>query len=317
MGLPLGAVLFAAALLLVGSAGQKFAPDAGCRFNAASSTIDCAALNLQHVPTGLSLVPPDNVQATALTLAGNNIGGIPKNIFNQLTQLETLDLDNNLITTINVDAFIAVTTLTTLDLSNGRLTSFDGSQLSSTIEQLLLSNNSITSIPLQSFSSLTNLKTLTLYNNPLENCCSLLHQGSISLQSLAKVATAPSGIAASSCEFPVANIFGVTTQEASAKCAVSTTPPPSSGSGTTAGPSPSPSPHGSSSAKHRTELEAVGSVIGVLVAVVVVVGIVWGCKRHPASAPWESYEGPRRAWASIGDDGRDYIMFDDAEDTEV
>ncbi|KAM0679743.1 hypothetical protein GINT2_002153 [Glugoides intestinalis] len=88
-------------------------------------------------------------------------------LFDDLTNLESLSLQNNNIKELQPNIFNNLQKLESLDLSNNKLTEFPEGILSElgSLQELYLSRNEIKSFPIGLFTDLTNLKILFLSQN--------------------------------------------------------------------------------------------------------------------------------------------------------
>nr|3G39_A Chain A, Variable lymphocyte receptor VLRB.2D [Petromyzon marinus] len=108
------------------------------------TTVDCSGKSLASVPTGI----PTTTQV--LYLYDNQITKLEPGVFDRLTQLTRLDLDNNQLTVLPAGVFDKLTQLT----------------------QLSLNDNQLKSIPRGAFDNLKSLTHIWLLNNPWDCACS-------------------------------------------------------------------------------------------------------------------------------------------------
>ena len=113
------------------------------------------------------------INLTILNLNSNDLteSTVPSGIFDDLTNLETLDLSANDFTTLPAGLFTSLSALTTLTFNtNASLTTLDAGVFGglSALTTLNLSNNaSLTTLPAGVFTNLTALTTLNLRSNAL------------------------------------------------------------------------------------------------------------------------------------------------------
>lgn len=126
------------------------------------TTVRCMFLQLDHVPR----VPQET---TILDLRFNKIREIPRNAFTNMSQLNTLLLNNNQLTRLENDAFNGLSELRYLYLYKNhirtiRKLAFRGLEK---LEQLYLHFNKIESLEPETFFNLRSLDRLFLHNNKL------------------------------------------------------------------------------------------------------------------------------------------------------
>ncbi|XP_063411162.1 uncharacterized protein LOC134694097 [Mytilus trossulus] len=92
------------------------------------------------------------------------------NLFDNLTALSSLWLDNNKITTVEVHLFRGLTALSKLNLRHNRITTLDINLFNNltALSGLDLGQNQITTLDINLFDKLTALSSLYLDNNPLD-----------------------------------------------------------------------------------------------------------------------------------------------------
>ncbi|XP_070539663.1 toll-like receptor Tollo [Ptychodera flava] len=108
---------------------------------------------------------------TILMLQGNNITHISENQFENMTDLQELNLAMNSITWIEEGALRYLSKLTYFDLRSNKLQTVSGSEFSfmPNLQYLNLNFNNISHIHMNSFKSLRNLEYLLLDHNRLED----------------------------------------------------------------------------------------------------------------------------------------------------
>ena len=119
--------------------------------------------------------------------AGNQgIASLKSGDFAGLTNLETLELDDNSFTTLPADVFSGLTSLETLVLSRGALSSIPDGLFAglTTLTTLKLESNDLIALPGTVFSGLTALKTLDLQQNDLTMLPANVFSGLSALTSL-------------------------------------------------------------------------------------------------------------------------------------
>ena len=124
--------------------------------------------NIHKLPKGIF----DNlINLESLYLNGNNIKELPKGIFDKLTKLKTLGLSTNSIQNLPKGIFDKLTNLKQLQLSDNKITEIENGIFDklSSIESIGLSNNYITRIHDNAFGNLEKLSHIYLYNNKLKN----------------------------------------------------------------------------------------------------------------------------------------------------
>ncbi|XP_064097880.1 chondroadherin-like [Macrobrachium nipponense] len=137
--------------------------------------LDLSSNILRSVPTESFF---NLANLTVLKLDGNKIEGIGEEAFSGLTQLNTLDLENNLISTVEDNAFRkswVQNLVLTKNLLEG-LNNFSFVGLENATQWIDLSHNNFSSIPAQTLKNLTRLRHLDLSHNKL----SRLEDGSFS-----------------------------------------------------------------------------------------------------------------------------------------
>ncbi|XP_033105622.1 leucine-rich repeats and immunoglobulin-like domains protein 2 [Anneissia japonica] len=126
------------------------------------TSIDCSRRSLTHIPTDI----PEWV--TVLSLQTNMIDTIPEGIFDNLPDLQELDLSDNDISSVNQSAFMELVSLTELNLAENELTSIP--QLSTAVQNLttlILNHNQIKSISQSAIAMFPHMETLDLNFNTL------------------------------------------------------------------------------------------------------------------------------------------------------
>ena len=106
-----------------------------------------------------------------LGLSGNNLSSLPQGIFQGLSNLQTLRLEENNLSSLPQGIFQGLSNLQSLQLYNNNLSSLPQGifQGLSNLEELTLHNNNLSSLPQGIFQGLSNLRRLLLQNNNLSS----------------------------------------------------------------------------------------------------------------------------------------------------
>ena len=130
-------------------------------------TFDNAKTYITNIDDIYKIENPHNVKK--LYLSNNKLTSLPDNIFNSLTQLQTLRLYDNNLTSLPENIFNSLIRLQTLSLYSNNLSSLPENIFNSLtqLQELYLSNNNFVSLSYNIFNSLTQLQILTLYQNKL------------------------------------------------------------------------------------------------------------------------------------------------------
>ncbi|MGL5084534.1 MAG: NlpC/P60 family protein [Clostridium sp.] len=127
--------------------------------------------NLTIISTNLHNIYSDNFKTLSIlkTLKiDGSISSVNSNLFNSLTNLESLDLSNNTISDFNLDSIKNSNKLVKLVLANNNLSSFSGDTEISNIKYLDLSNNRFyNASSLSSISKIASVENLLLNNNEM------------------------------------------------------------------------------------------------------------------------------------------------------
>ncbi|KAM0680290.1 hypothetical protein GINT2_001676 [Glugoides intestinalis] len=122
---------------------------------------------LEKIP---DLLFDDLTNLESLSLQNNNIKELQPNIFNNLQKLESLDLSKNKLTEFPSCVFDDLTNLKSLSLQNNNIKELQPNIFNNLqkLEYLRLYNNKLTEFPSCVFDGLVNLKLLSLQNNNIK-----------------------------------------------------------------------------------------------------------------------------------------------------
>nr|AIO08224.1 variable lymphocyte receptor C [Petromyzon marinus] len=160
-------------------------------------TVDCSSKTLADVPTGIPASTErlelqynqlTSIDAKAfrglsnltyLTITSNpQLQSLPAGVFDQLTELGTLVLQDNQLKSLPSGVFDSLTKLTILQLHYNQLQSIPKGAFDklTKLETLQLLNNKLQSVPDGAFDSLAQLSDLRLDNNPWDcECASIIY----------------------------------------------------------------------------------------------------------------------------------------------
>ena len=143
---------------------------------------DCAAVDsesqarvarLNIAEQGLTSLRADDFDGLTrlqeLLLDGNQLAALPEGVFDSLTSLEFLWLNDNQLTSLRADDFDGLTSLQYLGLHNNQLAALPEGVFDSltSLQYLHLRNNQLAELPEGVFDGLTSLQYLGLHNNQL------------------------------------------------------------------------------------------------------------------------------------------------------
>ena len=126
-----------------------------------STTVSCRSRSLTEIPSDIPK------QALLLDLQSNDIRSIKTGAFQQLTNLDRLQLANTNITKVSAGAFVGLNNLRFMSLVNNRITSLEKDVFVSleNLEHLDFGNNIIEQIHPFAFRGMKKLKSLSLIKN--------------------------------------------------------------------------------------------------------------------------------------------------------
>uniref|UniRef100_A0A673LCT1 Slit homolog 1 protein n=1 Tax=Sinocyclocheilus rhinocerous TaxID=307959 RepID=A0A673LCT1_9TELE len=144
------------------------------------TTVDCHGLGLKTMPRNI----PRNTERLHFLwfvlslnrqLMENQIGTVERGAFDDMRELERLDLSENFIQAIPRKAFRGATDIKNLQLDKNHISCIEDGAFRALrgLEVLTLNSNNISSIPVSSFNHMPKLRTFRLHSNNLNCDCNL------------------------------------------------------------------------------------------------------------------------------------------------